>query len=188
MEQSANLKVGRRQQTVIFKVSGRGTFRNSPSLKNLALAALKEGKAEEIIIDLEDCLYMDSTFMGTLVGINCALLKRSDRRLIIINADDRNKRLLDTLGLSRIIEMRNDLGKFATEWELIANESLESRTLAQHILTAHDCIEKIDAQNQTRFSEVKRLLLESLSQKELSDPKDQKTHPLVIPKDRIKQF
>jgi len=172
MEQSANLKVGRRNQTVIFKVSGRGTFRNSPSFKTLALASLKEGKAEKIIIDLKDCLYMDSTFMGTLVGINCALLKRSKRRLIIANANDRSKQLLDTLGLSRIIEMRNDLGPFETKWELIADEPLESMALAQYILTAHDCLEKIDAQNQARFSEVKRLLLESLSRKEPSDPKD----------------
>ena len=115
---------------------------------------------------------MDSTFMGTLVGINCALLKRSKRRLIIANANDRSKHLLDTLGLSRIIEMRNDLGPFETEWELIADEPLESMALAQYILTAHDCLEKIDAQNQARFSEVKRLLLESLSQKEPSNPKD----------------
>ncbi len=172
MEQSANLKVGRRQQAVIFKVSGCGTFRSSPSLKKLALAAIKEGKAEEIIIDLKDCLYMDSTFMGTLVGINCALLKRSGRRLIIANASDRGKCLLDNLGLSRILEMRKDLGTFETEWELVMDEPLESRALAKHILTAHDCLEKIDAQNQARFSEVKRLLLESLSQKEPSGTKD----------------
>lgn len=166
------MKIGRRHQTVIFKVSGRGTLRNSLPLEKLARAALDEGEAKEIIVDLKDCLYMDSTFMGVLVGINAALLKKGSQRLIIANADDRSKHLLDNLGLSRIMELRNDLGKFETEWELVADEPLEPRTLAKHILTAHDSLGKIDAQNQTRFGEVKRLLLESLSQEKPPPPKD----------------
>ncbi|NOX97757.1 MAG: STAS domain-containing protein [Nitrospirae bacterium] len=171
MNQEAYLKIGRRQQSVIFKVSGRGTIRNSPPLENLALAALKEGEAKEIIIDLEDCLYMDSTFMGTLVGINAALLKKGNRKLIIVNANDRNKHLLSNLGLSRIMELRNKVGKFETEWELIVNAPLKSRVLAKHILAAHNSLEKIDAQSKARFSEVKRLLLESLSQEKPSASK-----------------
>lgn len=166
------MKIGRRQQTVIFKVSGRGTIRNSPPLEKLALAALNEGEAKEIIIDLKDCLYMDSTFMGALVGINCALLKKGDPRLIITNADDRSKHLLDNLGLSRIMELRNNSEKFETEWELVVNEPMEPNTLAKHILTAHDYLGDIDTQNQTRFGEVKRLLLESLSREKPSHPKD----------------
>ncbi len=167
------MRIGRRQKSVIFKVSGRGTLRNSPPLEKLALAALNEGKAEEIIVDLKDCLYMDSTFMGVLVGINAALLKRNGRRkLIIANANDRNKHLLDNLGLSRIMEMRNNAEKLETEWELIVNEPMEPRVMAKHILTAHDYLEKTDDQNQARFGEVKRLLLESLSQEKPSQPQD----------------
>ena len=172
MNQETHLTVGRKHRVVIFKVSGRGTLRNSPPLEKLALAALNEGGVKRIIIDLENCLYMDSTFMGALVGINSALLKRDNRRLIIANADDRNKHLLDNLGLSRIMELRNDLGKFEAEWELAVNEPMEPRLLAKHILTAHDYLGKIDAKNRARFSEVKRLLLESLSREKLSSPKD----------------
>lgn len=172
MNQETYLTVGRKHRVVIFKVAGRGTMRNSPPLEKLALTALNEGGANKIIIDLEDCLYMDSTFMGSLVGINSALLKKGDQRLIIANADDRNKRLLDNLGLSRIMDLRNDLGKFEAEWELAVNEPLEPKLLAKHILAAHDYLGKIDAKNRARFSEVKRLLLESLSQEEPSPPKE----------------
>jgi anti-anti-sigma factor len=163
---NANLWVGRKQHTVIFKISGQGIFQNSVPLKKLALTALEEGNAKEIIIDLADCLYMDSTFMGTLVGINTALLKKSGQKLIVANANDRSRHLLDNLGVSHIIEIRNNLEKLEIKWELIIEDPIQNRNLTKHILTAHNNLGDIDSRNNTRFELVKKLLLESLKDEE----------------------
>ena len=50
---------------VWIRVEGKGTFQNSPGLKDFSRRMIETGK-RAFVVDLQRCPAMDSTFMGTL--------------------------------------------------------------------------------------------------------------------------
>ena len=64
------IDVARMEGDAFVRVSGKGSFKNSPNLKSFCLSAAEDG-AERIIIDMGDCGGMDSTFMGVISGLDC---------------------------------------------------------------------------------------------------------------------
>ncbi|MBR2144534.1 MAG: STAS domain-containing protein, partial [Akkermansia sp.] len=51
-----------------IRCNSRGSFVNSPSLKSIAEKYISRG-GKVIVVDLEICPGVDSTFMGTLAGL-----------------------------------------------------------------------------------------------------------------------
>ena len=68
--------------TVSFKVDGRGTMQQCSSLRRHAEACITAG-AMRINVDLRDCTYMDSTFLGTLIFLDKQLRQRQGRFSLI---------------------------------------------------------------------------------------------------------
>src|SRR4051794_7088008 len=54
---------------VIIRVSGRGTHLQSPALRHVFEQTRTSQAPPQYVIDLQDCVSMDSTFMGTLASI-----------------------------------------------------------------------------------------------------------------------
>jgi anti-sigma B factor antagonist len=86
------------------KVVGRGSFQNSGCLKAFYLQLLKEG-VTRFVIDLGSCTYLDSTFLGILLGLGLKLRESGKGLLNILNASSRNLELLRNLGLDRLIQL-----------------------------------------------------------------------------------
>ena len=55
-----------------MRLEGKGSFLNSGSLKEFAQEMVNRGY-REFIVDLQNCVMMDSTFMGTLAGVEIGL-------------------------------------------------------------------------------------------------------------------
>jgi anti-sigma B factor antagonist len=103
VEQSKIL-VARSANRGFIKVVGRGSFQNSGCLKAFYQQLLKEG-VNRFVVDLETCSYLDSTFLGILLGLGLKLKDASNGLLQILNASPRNLELLKNLGLDRLISI-----------------------------------------------------------------------------------
>src|ERR1043165_9992203 len=55
-------------QTAFIKVPGRANYASSIDLKNL-VGELRQRGFTEFVLDLRECLTMDSTFLGVLAGL-----------------------------------------------------------------------------------------------------------------------
>lgn len=86
---------------VWIRVEGKGNFQISPGLKDFSRAVMAEGR-RELVVDLEKCPAMDSTFMGTLAGIALQLRESGGGRLWVTNRNERNAELLSDLGLDAL--------------------------------------------------------------------------------------
>ncbi|MCX7007587.1 MAG: STAS domain-containing protein, partial [Kiritimatiellaeota bacterium] len=53
---------------VWVRVTGRGNFKLGPTLKAYGLSAIQRG-CRCLLVDLQPCIAMDSTFMGVLAGL-----------------------------------------------------------------------------------------------------------------------
>lgn len=90
---------------VRIRVEGRGTFQNSPALREYSRRMIEEGR-RRFVVDLQDCTGMDSTFMGTLAGISMRLQDAGGGDLWVINRGQRNGDLLAGLGLDALFSSK----------------------------------------------------------------------------------
>lgn len=161
MNQGAQILAGEFGDVVWIRVGGKGDFQNSPDLKRYALHMIGNGTSQ-IVVDLEDCPMMDSTFMGTLTGIAIRLKAASGGKLQIINANPRNRQLLEGLGLDLILELDIDGSAWKDERDLVkANLTqpkpggpLSKKNHAEFVLEAHEALCKANEENVRRFKDV----------------------------------
>ncbi len=149
---------------VAARVIGRGTHVNSPALQELADHFFEKNTATRFIIDLAECPAMDSTFMGTLAGITLRQRNYHSGLTIILHANAQNRRLLDVLGLSKVLDFRDDGGECSTDIPFTEQAQPEmsrvDRTL--HMISAHERLLNLDTNNEVKFQGVLESLRESL--------------------------
>src|SRR5215470_11903034 len=102
MTAGSSILVGFTPKTVWVQVRGKGSFQNSPGLKEFAREMIQRGH-RYFAIDLAACPTMDSTFMGTLAGVALRLRDLHEGELRVVNANARNAELLMGLGLDQVL-------------------------------------------------------------------------------------
>jgi anti-anti-sigma factor len=107
----SKILVARSADLGFIKVVGRGSFQNSGCLKAFYQQLLKDGVGR-FVVDLGACSYLDSTFLGILLGLGLKLKENGSGLLRILNASPRNLELLKNLGLDRLISIEGDSNSF----------------------------------------------------------------------------
>ena len=67
---------------VLIRIVGKGSYHNSPALKSYVTAKIDEER-RDFVIDLNNCPRVDSTFVGTLMGIALQLARTGGRIWLI---------------------------------------------------------------------------------------------------------
>ncbi len=179
----SKILVARSAELGFIKVVGRGSFQNSGCLKSFYQQLLKEG-VHRFVVDLGACTYLDSTFLGILLGLGLKLKDAGNGLLHILNASPRNLELLKNLGLDRLIhidaaptpavtangEKNNGVPHLPAKNETVSDEQLEEvacpvPTRAEAgptILEAHEALMAFDPRNVPKFKDVVEFLREDL--------------------------
>jgi anti-sigma B factor antagonist len=178
----SKILVARSADLGFVKVVGRGSFQNSGCLKAFYQQLLKEG-VSRFVVDLDACTYLDSTFLGILLGLGLKLKEAGNGLLHILNANPRNLELLRNLGLDRLIHIEGagDLGGGTGSNGSGAVPSLLNGMKEEHmeempcpvptraeaaptILEAHENLMEFDPRNVPKFKDVVEFLREDLGQ------------------------
>ena len=154
--------------SVWVRVAGRGSFLNSGSLKEFAREMVNRG-FREFVFDLQDCVMMDSTFMGTMAGMALRLKELGQGRLHVIHCGERSRELLSGLGLDQIFDIRAH-GATAPECEALTKANSTpaegspdaKRDQAGTMLEAHEALCQAAPENLTRFKDVLEYLKNDL--------------------------
>jgi len=178
----SKILVARSADLGFIKVVGRGSFQNSGCLKAFYQQLLKEG-VRRFVVDLEACTYLDSTFLGILLGLGLKLKEAGPNPLHILKASPRNLELLKNLGLDRLITIEGTPtpsggnrgatnGASTTLLAGVAEDRLEEMPCpvptkaeaAPTILEAHENLMQFDPRNVPKFKDVVEFLREDLGQ------------------------
>ena len=137
--------------TTFIRVKGNASFASAPPLRELAkkLAAEPFGGLK---IDLEECTWMDSTFMGMLamLGLNA---KKKNVPAEIWNASEQNEKLLCGLGLKKVFAFENGTFGGADDTAAAPNATT-AESNARNVLDAHQTLMDIDEANVPKFEKV----------------------------------
>jgi anti-anti-sigma factor len=160
MKAGSKILVSCTDRIVWIRVEGNGSSTDSTALKDFAKEMIHRG-AREFIVDLRNCPVMDSTFMGTLVGISLRLRELGDGCLYVVNLNERNAESLSSLGLDQLFNVR--MSRIEKDGQVLKIPLQEDRTArAQTMLEAHEALIKAVPENLPKFKDVIQYLEEVL--------------------------
>jgi len=154
-------------QIAVIRVEGRGSFRIGPPMKQFIHQVVESKSASRILIDMSDCIGMDSTFMGVLAGLSYFIKDKPGVSLKLINLSTKNQNLLITLGVDRVVDYSLSTAT-GEEETLVVGQGKKLQPLeagfadkleaAKATLEAHETLANINPENQVRFQSVLELL------------------------------
>jgi anti-sigma B factor antagonist len=104
------LKIGSRIEEggiAVLTLSGEVDVSNSGLVREAALKLISSGE-NKLIVDLAGIEYMDSTGLGTMVGLH-KRLREKEGEFILAGSQPQVRRLFDITGLVRVLKMSDDL-------------------------------------------------------------------------------
>lgn len=163
---SANLSVLVGKNFVCLKITGRANFASSPDFKTLLHSLLGKGYCH-FIIDLSECILMDSTFLGVLAGFGIQLTPKGtspERHIELLNASARVAELLDSLGTVHLFKMTTGALQLPGDVKACTPESIHPthEQITRTSLEAHQTLMAINPENVARFKDVAQFLAEDL--------------------------
>ncbi len=169
MSPPTHILVGTIGRVFWMRVDGRGTFQNSLQAKKAMQRMIGKG-VKDLVVDLERCPMMDSTFLGMLTGSALNLREAGGNSLSVLNANQRNVQLLTSLGLDHILDLDQEGTLWADERKQACSalqtcseptgECKETQT--QHVLAAHQSLAEVSDENECRFHDVIEFLEKEL--------------------------
>ena len=152
------------ENTLFIRAQGHVTAALCPELKAKAFSRLDAAPPiRAVYIDLATCEYMDSTFLGLIVGINKRYKARNGSAVVLLHVNQTCLSLLKTIGVLRLVEISDEDRPFPKLMEVI---SLGPRATAEFILDAHEELSDLSEENKTRFSTLTQTLRTSIKKTE----------------------
>jgi len=164
---SARILVLVSQKLACIKISGRANFSSSIDFKILVNELLQKGFTT-FVLDLSECLLMDSTFLGVLAGFGLKMTANNSEpsqcAIELLNPNARITELLENLGVLHLFKLNQGKLKLPQGTEALphnaANPTREEVTRA--CLDAHKTLMEINPDNVPKFKEVTQFLSEDL--------------------------
>lgn len=154
----------------LVAVVGKATFRLAPAFKQATQAARLAG-SELIVVDMGQCISMDSTFMGGMASLGFAVQKAKDAGLVFINLSPSALGLLKGLGLLRILktytagslpEGLGSLDALIANLQPVTAAELAGTDLAAFMYDAHETLTRADSANLQKFKDVLSFLRQDM--------------------------
>jgi anti-sigma B factor antagonist len=172
------VQVARDGAVVYIRVSGAGSFKVSPALKQFGSAVIDQG-ADRIVVDMASCTSMDSTFMGVLAGMALRLLRQGKSRIALCSLRPLVASRLRALGLERVMDVAETAAHEKAPAAFPLEDSLSSldqgasaRDRRLHLetsLAAHEALSGLCPENVGKFKDVLAFLREDMERAGAAD-------------------
>ena len=107
MEETAYFKED--GETVFVRAEGHVTAAVCPGLKARLFARLDaQPRAKAVFFDLSACEYMDSTFLGLIVGAQKRFQAAGGDKIVILQANEACRGLLRTIGVLGFVRLSDE--------------------------------------------------------------------------------
>jgi len=124
--------------------------------------SLVQGGVKKVHLDLAKCSYMDSTFLGLLVGVHKKLRQFGGVGLTVYTPSASAQEHLHSMGIDRIITISGVTFPFPEIMETCTSRPTEN---PQDILTAHQHLMDLSAENRKRFAILAQVLDKEIQKK-----------------------
>jgi len=170
----SNLLVWVGDRDACIRISGRASFNSSLDFKTLVNGLSQKGFSH-FVLDLSDCLLMDSTFLGVLAGIGLKFdaTRNGDTHLELLNPNPRILDLLENLGVGHLFKVLKGAEPATEKMSPVepANGPADRKEVSRTCLEAHKTLMEVNPANIPKFKDVAQFLAEDLKKMDETDPK-----------------
>jgi anti-sigma B factor antagonist len=157
----------------VARITGRGTYKISGLLRDFGLRSAAE-KRRSLILDLQACTGMDSTFMGIIANLAFKLKQAGAPQIHLVNLSEKSAQLVTTLGL-QFLTVLHHAGQpppevYARFLDVVCKaqelkkQAMTKREQGELMLEAHETLAGLNAENQEEFKDVIEFLRDDLRQ------------------------
>lgn len=147
------------------QIAGRANFTSSVDFKTLLDQLLQKGYTS-FVLDLTECVLMDSTFLGVLAGfglkLNSPQSDKIDRTIQLFNPNPRISELLENLGVLHLFKVTEGEANAPANASDVKNTNANREEVTRTCLEAHKTLMNINPENVSRFKDVTAFLAEDL--------------------------
>ena len=161
---SPALCVAVEKHTAFIKVPGRANYASSIDLKNV-VGELRQRGFSEFVLDLHECMTMDSTFLGVLAGL---VLRNNQPEpeapsIELLNPNDRVLDLIENLGVLSMFKVKNEEVPSTLRFEPTNDHPEPTKEeVTRNCLEAHRTLMEVNPANVPKFKEVTQFMAEDL--------------------------
>ncbi len=156
------LLLGRLSNGRVIRVVGRGTMRESVAFRAAAETNIDGGV---IVFDAMQCDFLDSTFLGCLVGIKKACEQSPTTRFFIRACDATSVKLFSTSSLNKYFDFIDSCPEPIDEFELIDIDALDAITLGRHAMHCHEHLAERGGREAAAFRSVADCLSKEIGER-----------------------
>jgi len=155
------IRVASEGPMALMQVSGRGTYKLAVGFKSWIEQLVQDTSIRTVMIDVSGATGLDSTFMGLMVTLALQIRKRC--ALLIVNASEMHRSLLDGIGVSRVWKYAATPVETVT-WTSLAEAAEGALPMEGEIrgiiVDAHKTLMAFDERNVPKFKDVVGMLEE----------------------------
>ncbi|MCE9615817.1 MAG: STAS domain-containing protein [Lentisphaerae bacterium] len=161
-------------EAAYIRVVGRGSFAMGPALKRFGLAMVQCGR-HRFVVDMADCVSLDSSFMGVLAGLALRVNPMPQGCVKLTHVQAQPSRSLRALGLASLLDIHEDAAPGTASPAApntvppdlacldLAAARRDRRVTAETALQAHEDLVAAHAENLPKFKDVLAYLREDLA-------------------------
>ena len=147
-----------------IRVIGRANFTAGVDFKTLTTELCRRG-CTRFVLELSECVLMDSTFLGLLAGLGLRLSNGNDSHGVqLLNPNARVVDLLETLGVLDLFEICRESAASAADARLVPHDgpAASRDEVTRTCIEAHQTLMNLSPENAARFKDVTQFLAEGL--------------------------
>jgi len=159
MSEENGITVCPMERGYIVAEKGKGTRQESPAVRDFVSGVMEDGV--EVLVDLSQCDYLDSTFLGCLVILH----KRGaayDGSFRIYAEDDVRGKLLHPTRLDQVLTFCQQRPAPAGAAVELHSIDLEREEFGRHLLATHEELARLDSPSSDAFARVAEQLRQEL--------------------------
>jgi anti-anti-sigma regulatory factor len=143
--------VGRTRDGVVVRLIGRGTMNESSAFRAVVERSLETGI---VVFDATRCEYLDSTFLGCLIGCKKSCEQFPNRRFLIAASPATRTRLFCTSSLDQYFDFIDTCPETIGESIAMDVRKLEPAELGQHVMRCHETLADMGGREAAAFKAV----------------------------------
>ena len=155
---------GRSADGYVVRVDGRGTARESPVLRELGISCLDGDVDTRLTIDLSECDYLDSTFLGCLVALQKHGTAVGQDRFVIAAPAERRNALLSATAFDKFFNQVDAAPASVAKPLTITPDRVDGRGLGRHIMECHRELAQVKGPQQQAFAKISERLAKELDE------------------------
>ena len=150
---------------LFIRAQGHITATVSSDLRELILGRLTQAPVPPLLaVDLSECDYMDSTFMGLLVGFHKRYKTLTGRALTILRPSSECVKLLQGLGILKLMTLESGpLPAGPDQW---TNLKASHAPTPEILLNAHRNLSDLSPENEKKFALLQSVLEQQVEKKD----------------------